>query len=170
MISLYDYIGFINEKLKIRKSNFYKINSDLDVKINSIDELARVIESFFQKQNKYIIKVLKSKKSRWKSDEKSTSGIIIDNGYYIYFISKKDNQTILKNLRIGDYNGKIVIQLLVKNYKGQLVECPLLGLYNSSTFNYGDNFNDWLLNIKEKTEDNKLGKEINLMTLFGLIE
>ena len=39
----------------MKKSNFYKINSDLDVKINSIDELARVIESFFQKQNKYII-------------------------------------------------------------------------------------------------------------------
>lgn len=170
MISLHDYIEFINEKLKIRKSNFYKTNSDLDVEINSIEELANVIESFFQKQNKYIIRVLKSKKSRWKTGENSTSGIIIDNGYYIYFISKKDNQTVLKNLRIGDYNGKIVIQLLVKNYKGKLIECPLLGLYKSSIFNYGDNFNAWLLDIKEKTEDNKLGKEINLMTLFGLIE
>lgn len=163
------HIEFINEKLKIRKSNFYKNNSLLDVDINSLDELATVIESFFKPQNKYIIKISKSRKSKWKCFEKSTIGVLIDNGYNIYFISKYDNQTILKNLRIGDYNGKIVIQLLVRNYKGKLIECPLLG-YNSSIFNYGDNFYDWLLDIKRKMEDNKLGKEINLMTFFGLIE
>ena len=163
---------YIVEKLKVSsdstslEDNFKGYdNKILDVEINSIEELSEVLGKFFDIKPTNIIK----SESRWKLDSSSRDGLIVKDKFYIDFMAK-DGKTYYSRLRTAKYGDKFIMQLLSRNYKGKMEECALAGYSKSTEFKIGDNLYQWLLKIKSLTENKSVGRNINLMVRFGLME
>lgn len=137
----------------------------LNFNIKSLKQLVENVQQFFKESTHQIVRSNIFGPRFWRFDVKNLDGIRMEQSYVIDFISEKDKTTLIKRLRFGvDHDKKIYVQLLLKNYKGQLEMCKLLGNDTTSQLNIGDNFYDWLLNIKSNNFD------INLMKLFNLMK
>ena len=149
-------------ELKLTSNTKIKKNV-LNFNIKSIKQLAENVQQFFKESSDQIIKLNILGPRFWRFSVKNPDAIRMEQSYVIDFISEKDKTTLIKRLRFGvDHDKKIYVQLLTKNYKGQLEMCKLLGNDTTSQLNIGDNFYNWLENIKSNNFD------INLMKLFSL--
>ena len=98
---------------------------------------------------------------QWRHD-----GIYAYDKFYIRWYGK-DGTTLTKDLRVATHGDHFIVQHRVKDYKGRMKCCMVLGYYVHK-FMKGDNLYDWLMKIKNATENKERGKEINTMILFGL--
>lgn len=165
--------AYINEKLNISNVitgdiNFKDYdNKVLDKKINSLEEFSTTLGEFFGiKPSKiWTTEVV------WKYGNGSRDGMYVHDRFYIDFISK-DGKTRMSRIRVCQTRShNFMMQLVVRNYKGDMEETPLCGNSKDTKFGVGDNLYQWLLKIKELTESDEPGiKFKNLMFKFGFIE
>lgn len=161
---------YINEKLKISNSvettenKGYNIDY-LDVDIKDLNQLRDVLHKYFEIEP---TKILKNEVS-WKIFSGSRDGIIVRDRFLIKFMGK-DGSTCVRELRVAKRNDGFLMQVRVRNYNGKMEECDLAGYSNANKFNVGDNLLEWLNNIKDLTENTKLGRNINLMFTFDLMK
>jgi hypothetical protein len=95
-------------------------------------------------------------------------GIYAYNKFYIRWYGH-DGTTLIKDLRVATHGNHFIMQHRIKDYKGKMKCCQVLGYYVHKFLN-GDNLYNWLMKVKEATENKKPGKEINIMILFGFLE
>lgn len=160
---------FINEKLKISnsvettESKGYNIDY-LNVDIKDINQLRNVLHKYFDIEPTKIL----SREVSWKYFSGSHYSVTVHDRFSIKFMGR-DGSTCVRELRVAKLHKGFAMQVRVRNYKGNMEECDLAGS-NSTEFKVGDNLLAWLNNIKDLTENKKVGKNINLMLTFDLMQ
>ena len=158
--------NFIQEKLKINsKSNIIESRGILDEKIESLKDLIPICKDYFEQFHKIEISKIYSSEQGWKMPN-SKSSIIVKDHFEIKFLNITNR--CIKKLRFGNWGkNNILMQVLVLSSTGKSFEpCRIHGGSVIDEFKRGDNFLDFILNIKKQTELNKTAKDINLMQLF----
>lgn len=152
------------ENIKCYNKDILKVN------INSIKELRNVLCEYFGKDSKQS-PISKTETSWPLYDDclgRCKDGIYAYNKFYIRWYSP-DGTTLIKDLRVATHGDYFIMQHRVKDYKGHMKCCMVLGHYIHKLMK-GDNLYDWLMKVKEATENKKPGKEINTMILFGFMK
>lgn len=151
--------------------NLKGYNEDiLKVNINSLEELRNVLCEYFGKDPKQ--SPIGKTETTWPLYDdhfgRCKDGIYAYNKFYIRWYGQ-DGTTLVKDLRVATHGEHFIMQFRVKDYKGRMKCATVLGYYVYK-FLKGNNLYDWLMKVKEATENKKPGKEINTMILFGFLK
>ena len=159
--------SFMLEKLKINsKTKVHKSDNILDKDIKDIYELHDVLEEYFDKSsfNATCSKISELTR-KWKT-QFGNDTITVDTNFSINFFEdgKLSNKLQVAEFKGGEY---LLMQLLVKDYKGRMQPCRIHGGSTYNQFKPGDNLLNFIQTIIKHTEENHpVDRDPNIIKLF----
>lgn len=159
--------SFMLEKLKINsKTKLHKSNNILDKDIKDIYELHDVLEEYFNKSpfDSTCSKISELTR-KWKT-QFGNDTITVGTNFNISFF--KDGK-LFDKLQVAEFNSGeyLLMQLLVKDYKGRMQPCRIHGCSTYNRFKPGDNLLDFIKTIIKHTEENHpVDRDPNIIKLF----